>query len=230
MNMRAVGSGASIAAVGANTTPSMLFAARPSAATYTGALIRFTDVGGGTTGTGGGNFYFSNGTRWKPVNGSVLLDSIDTPNAGTASTTPQQLNTTHVAVPAGVIAGFDRMRVWISAQKSGTVDTATITLLWGPLGTTADPVIATLSIATTNTTLGTILEFKRLSATSLQWVSNGTANNSYGGATTSAYPAATTVSNMDSTVMYLSIVQTMSTGVEFATINDYTLEQIASDS
>jgi len=208
----------------------MLWANRPDATLYPGAAFRFTDVGG-NTGTGGGNFFFSNGVRYKTVNGTVTLDTIDTANAGVANTTEQQLNPNAILMPAGLLGATDRLRVYLSASKSGAADTATIRLRIGPLKTVADPLIATISMATTNISFGTLLEFKRISATSLQKQGNGDPAGNYNGMSTTAYAAAVgSLSNFDSVGQYLSITQQMTGGTEFITIQDYTLELFSTDS
>lgn len=208
----------------------MTWIARPSAAAFPGTQIRFTDVGG-NTGAGGGNFFFSNGTRWKPVNEDVLLDSVDTANSAVANTTEQQLNPNHIAIPAGVIGIFDRIRLYVSLSKNGTVDSATINIRFGPLGTVADPILATItSLATTNQSEGFILEFKRTAATAMQKQGNASTDLSYTGASAGAYPAAVTISNPDTNIMYLSITSQMTTGAEVCTLQNYTLELFSTDS
>jgi hypothetical protein len=211
--------------------PSMTWAARKLASLVPGMQVRFSDVGGGSLFNGGGNVLFSTGTRWKPVNGSILLDAIDTANIGVANTTEQQLNPNHVVIPAGLIAGFDRLRVFLAMSKSGGADTSTIRLRFGPLGTVADPVIATItSLATTMQSLGSVMQFKRASATTLQKQGSGDPNLSYDGASTTPYPAAVTISNLDTTPMYLTVSAQMTGGTEFTTLQDLTFELLATDS
>lgn len=215
----------------ASPTPAMLWGNRPAATSANvGRQARFTDVGG-NLGTGGGNFYFSNGTRWKPMNGSIVLDSVDTANAGIANTTEQQLNPNHIIIPAAVIGDFDRLRLWVSMSKSATTDSATIRIRFGPLGTIADPVLSTITtLATTNQSLGFLTEFKRLSSTTMQKQGNASTDISYMGANAAAYPAAVTVSDMNANGMYLSITSQMAAGTEIVTLQDYTLELYATDS
>lgn len=204
--------------------------ARQAPAAANGKVVRMTDVGPGNPGPSGGNFFFSNGVRWKPLNGNCLLDAIDTANSGAANTTEQQLNPNHVLIPAGLIMDYDRLRLWFSASKNGASDSATLRFRFGPLGTAADPVIATISsLAATNQSYGTLLEFKRLSATSIQKQGNADPSASYVGASGGVFSAAVPVSNMDSNGMYLTITAQMSGGTEIPTINDYSLELYASD-
>jgi hypothetical protein len=195
-----------------------------------GRQVRFTDVGGGNPGPSGGNIMWWNGSNWKPVNGNFLLDGIDTKNDGIANTADQNLNPNAVAVQAGLMRDFDRLRLWPTIIKSGASDTATIRLRYGPTKTAAEPIIATIpALAGANQSYGTILEFKRLSATTLQKQGNADASSNYSGASAGAIPAAVTVANMDSNDMFFSIWAQMTAGTEFASVNDYTLELWASD-
>lgn len=216
---------------GTSPTPAILWAARPTpTSANAGRQIRFTDVGG-NVGTGGGNFFFSNGTRWKPMNGSIVLDSVDTANSGIANTVEQQLNPNHILIPPAVIGNFDRLRLWVSMSKNAAVDSTTIRLRFGPLGTVVDPILATITtLATTNQSIGFLLEFKRQSSTTMQKQGNASTDVSYNGASAGAYPAAVTVSDMDANGMYLSITSQLTAGTEIVTLQDYTLELYATDS
>lgn len=209
----------------------MLWAARPAAASSTGRIVRFTDVGGGQAKNGGGNYLFSTGTRWKVLGGSCLLDGVDTPNTSVANATEQQLNPNFAQIPAGVIGLYDRLRLWLTLGKSGGSDSSTIRLRLGPLGTVADPVIAVISsLATTNQSYGTLMEFKRVSATGVQKMGNADPSSSYNGASTAPLSASVTVSDMDANIMVLSITSQMSGGTETVTLQDYTLEIQSTDS
>lgn len=209
--------------------PTLTWANRASAVPT--GQARFTDVGAGSPSNGGGNFFFYNGTRWKPMSGVICLDAVDTANSAVANTTEQNLNPNHVLIPAGVIGDYDRLRMWVSLSKNNTADTSTIRVRFGPLGTTADPVIATVtSLATTNQSLGMILEFKRLSATTIQKQGNASTDVSFNGANAGAYPAAVTVSSMDANGMYVSITSQMTGGTEIVTLQDFALELCTTDS
>lgn len=196
-----------------------------------GRAMRFTDVGGGTLAAGGGTVWIWNGTRWKPQNGNVLLDAIDTANPAVASAAEQQLNPNHAAIPAGVIQQFDRLWLRLSASKDAAVDTCTLRLRFGPLGTTADPVLTTITaLAGTGVSLGVFEEFKRITATSIQKQGNANSASSFNGADTGAFPAAVAVSDMDANIMYFSLTSQLPGGTEIATIQNYTLELYATDS
>lgn len=214
-----------------SATPAMLWAARPTPTTANiGREIRFTDVGG-NTGSGGGNFFFSNGIRWKPVNNSIILDSVDTANSGIANTSEQQLNPNHIVIPAGVIGDFDRLRLWVSVSKDAAVDSTTLRIRFGQLGTVADAVIATITtLASTNQSIGFLLEFKRISSVLLQKQGNASTDASYTGANSGAYPTPVTVVSMNTNPMFLSITSQLTAGTEIVTLQDYTLELYATDS
>lgn len=212
--------------------PATTWANRPLPVTsYPNAIIRITDVGG-NTGAGGGNFFFTNSTRWKALGGNITLDTVDTPNTSVANTTEQNLNPNRIGIPAAVISvNGDRLRFRATLTKSGAADTSTIRLRFGPLGTTADPILATItSLATTSISLGVVMDFKRVSATSIQKEGNASTDNAYGGANAGSFPAATTVSDMDANIMFLSITSQMTGGTETVTLQDYALEFWPTDS
>jgi hypothetical protein len=196
-----------------------------------GRQVRFTDVGPSESGIGGGNILYWTGTRWKPVGSNVLLDAIDTPNVAAANAAEQQLNPNHVAVNAGLLQDGDRLRILLTASKNNTAETCTIRLRYGPLGTTADPVVATVTtLAGASQSLGIQMELKRLSATTIQKEGSADTSNSFGGASASAFPAAVTVSDMGVNPMFMSVTTQMSVGAEIATLQNFTLDLFATDS
>lgn len=206
------------------------WALRPTAANNSN-IIRFTDVGGGTGSLGGGNLFFSNGTRWKPVNGTALLDAVDTANVSIANTAEQQLNPNHVVIPAALVGDYDRLRIKMTLTKSGAVDTATVRLRFGPLGTTADPVIAaTIVLVGANQSYGALIDFKRTAATTLQKLGNGDISSSFSGLLAAVIAAPVTVSSMTTNPMYLTISSQMTTGTETVSLSDYTLYLNTTDS
>lgn len=97
---------------------SYTWANRPAAGDYTGRVIRVTDVG-----VGGGGLFMSDGTYWRPLNGSLVLaaenlsDITTTQGIGTAAIPGWSL-----AIPAGL---FDRpgtsIRGMVRAQLEGTI-------------------------------------------------------------------------------------------------------------
>jgi hypothetical protein len=210
--------------------PAYTWAAKPAAASSAGQIIRITDVSAGQSGSGGGSLFISNGVRWKPLNGEVVIDGIDTPNDGVANTTENIVTPTSVVIPAGLIGNFDKLKLLLTASKNGASDSCTIRLRWGPLGTVADPVISTItSLAGANQSFGSILVFKRTSATAIQKMGSADSAGGFTGPSLTAFAAATAVSNMDSNAMRLTITAQMTGGTEIPTIQDMQLTLSVSD-
>ena len=219
-NIIGVQSDTGVAALAASQLP---WASRPTlGSTIKGAFFA-TDVGGG-------NFFYWNGVRWKVVNGSCILDSIDTANVGTATASEQQLNASHALIPAGVIGGNDRLRITGGFSKSGATDTVILRVRIGSAGTTADPIVATINLAAATLSAGFYLQLKRASATSIRLQGSANTLLSYGSESTSAYAAAVTIPNMDTTGLYISVTAQMSGTTDIPTLQDYTAEIYSTDS
>jgi hypothetical protein len=210
----------------------MMFGDRPLVGPALGKAYRFYDVGGGgaSSPAGGGSFLFSNGLRWKPMNGEAALDAIDTANTSILNAAEQQLNPNHATIPAGLIGDFDRLIVFVGLSKSGATDTKTLRLRYGPLGTTADPLIASVAIAAATLSAGFFFQFRRNSATTLQRMGNtDTAGSGYLGQGTTAFAAATTVSDMDANPMFLTISSQSSGATDSVSLVDMLLKWSATD-
>lgn len=197
-----------------------------------GNIVRFTDVGGGQLNTGGGTLWVYTGVRWKPLNGECLLDSIDTRNTTAGASAQTQLNGNHNLIQRQVIRDFDRFMVWLAMSKAGTVSAATVRIHLGAAGTIADTVIATVTtLAGANQSFGGTLEFKRLSATSVQRQGNADPAAGYTGANAGAYQAAVTLaSSLDTVDQYLSISSQLDAGTEDVAVENYTMRLLATDS
>lgn len=219
----------------------MTWAGLPSASLYNGFVVRVLDAGGGPLNRGGGNFFVSNGLRWKPYNGNIILDTIDTSNAGTANTSEQQLNPNAVVIPAnstvgGVIGANDRIRVTICGSKSAGADTATLRLRFGVgAGTGAskgltDSLLATITIPPTSLTFNFQFIFKRVDATTFQREGITDTTVMFGTGTVTFPTATTLASSLDTTPQFFGITQQMTGGTEFVTIQDYILEHLPTDS
>lgn len=158
------------------------------------------------------------------------IDAIDTANTGLANTSEQQLNPNHRAITSNMIKINDRFELRLTCSKSSTVDSATFRIRFGPLGTVADPIIATINaVATTNQSYGTILQFKRTSLTQVTKLGSGDANYSFSTAAPSAASTPVTVGDMTTLPMFLSITGQMTAGTETPTVNDYTLVVCVTD-
>lgn len=190
------------------------------AADHSGRIFRLTDLGN--------TLFESTGTRWRPVNRTALVGSLDTEQAmrGTAETILYQM-----LFPAGVIKDGDRLRLRMTGGKSGTSETATFNVRFGAAGTVADTALQTFSILTpTNISTGILTDFKRISATSIRKMGQGSQATSYTGPSTGVVLAATTVSSMDGNPMYLTLTNTMSSTVESFTLHDVQVEIASANS
>lgn len=191
------------------------FAALPAASACSGIIAKVSDVGGSA-----GSMWISDGTRWKPLNGSVQL-YVKPARATMAGVTETVLG--QILVPAGVLQDDDRIELKMSFGKSGASETATAKLRVGTAGTTADSLIVSSSLlATTNISAESKLKYRRESATSIQKLGNSaTFTGVEGSITTGAFPAANTVANMDSSAVYFTITGTMSSTVETFALEDF---------
>lgn len=192
----------------------------PSASSMSGKTAWVSDVGGA------GSMWKSNGTRWKPVGGSVFLGQvIDRPS--TSGVTSKNIGS--ILIPAGLIQDGDRLRCTFSLSKSGASETATLAFRFGSVNTVSDASFFTTGgFSGTNQSLGAFVDVLRKSATSMQKLGNGqTMSNAYSGPTTAAFPSAVTVENMDSTAMYLHLMCAMSSTVEVVTLEDMLVELVS---
>lgn len=191
------------------------FANAPLPADYKG-LLYITDIGGGS-------WWVSNGITLSPKSGTITLYDLDTPSAqtlGTAKVMAQNL------IPAGLITNRSRLRITYTFSKSASAETCAHNFRLGLTGTTSDTSIGnTGAPGGTNVAVGNILEFQRLSATSLLRLGMAITGG-YNGPSTTAIPAAVTVPDMDINPLFLSLTSLSSANVEVYTLHDYRVELI----
>ena len=193
------------------------FATLPAAATNAGLTARVTDLAN--------SLWESNGTRWRPVNGRVVLKQLATAYSMSGTTAVKAFE---AVLPAGCLGNGDTLQLRYNLDKSGTAETGTITVRAGAAGTTADTTLSAFApIVTTNISAGILADYKRLSATSLRKMGNGANNSAFAGQSTAAVPAAVAVSSMDAAATYLTIWMVMSAAVETATLHDCILELVS---
>jgi len=212
----------SFSAGGVTTYPvqNFTFSTLPAAASYSGMQARVTDLNNA--------LFESNGTRWKPVNGMAVIASLDTDFTMTGVT---ETIAFQKLLPAGLLKNGDKLRIRCSIGKSGTSETTTLALRLGATGTTADTALQSFgAMATTTVSVGMLDDFKRLSATTIRKLGNGSQLTQYAGGATAATAFPVTVSNMDSTALYLSATLTQSSTVETGSMYDFSLELVASAS
>lgn len=196
-------------------------ASRFPAINNSGRICRITDMNNA--------LFESNGARYKPINAVALIGSLDTEASMTGATETIMFQK---SLPAGVLQNNDRLRVYYTGSKNGVAETATYTLRLGTAGTIADPIIQTFSaLATTQISTGVMQEFKRLTATTIRKLGAGSSATSFtAGGSTAAIATPVSVSNMDSNNMVLTLTMTSSAAVETVTVNDFSVEMLASQS
>lgn len=207
------------------TTPgitSYTFATLPAASGVSGKIARVTDIGPATA----GSLWISNGTIWKPVNGRVTLGTLATrfnQTAGSGEAVAFQ-----VQLPAAFFTSLDRVRIYQTHSKAGATTTGTRTIKIGTAGTTSDAAINGTGgaiLAAANRSIGLIDDISIRSATTAIKVGGGlSSTGTYATVTNSAYPTATTISNISNS-LFVSVTITPGATDDVA-LEDCTMEYI----
>lgn len=177
-----------------NTILSTTWANKP--ASYpVGQSVFITDAGAN------GSHWHYTGSKWRPVNGTYLMSS------ATAQSADIDNNDTIVfqyQLVAGLLQLTDRIRIYTAYSRSGTTDSATVTVKLGTAGTAADQnIISTAALTSTTTHGGAILDWRIESATTIQRLARN--DFGYGGATTNSVNGVNTISNVSNS-LYLSVL------------------------
>lgn len=175
------------------------WASLPAAASYAGYRARVTDGG-----PAGGVYVVSDGTRWKPVNGTANLATLGAAVSGIANTETIVLQS---LLPANFWRNNDNIRLWLATTKNGATDNMNLNVRVGTAGTTADTAVLSLgTMGATILTSGVQFDFKLASATTVQRVGQiASTVGAYSGGSTSAAPAAVTISDASANALYVSI-------------------------
>lgn len=149
-----------------------------------------------------GSVWMDDGTRWKPLNGSAVLATLDAASSNIANTETIVLQT---LIPAGMLKPGDRLRVYGVMARSGTTDTGSFRLRLGTAGTIADTqIFSTGVISGTQRSWSGVYETRLESNISVQPLISA-ALYGYSGSTSSALPSPVTVSSAASNNLYLSV-------------------------
>lgn len=132
-------------------TKTVTWATKPAAAGNTGLVIRVTDVG-----PGAGSYWVSDGTYWRPLNGSVMLanvmGSLAAPVATLTSTTGSKFTLpADIVIPAAMmIPGQCMLDIWGLIHRDNNTATAIAQVHLGTGNTTSDNGAMGLSMAATD--------------------------------------------------------------------------------
>lgn len=217
------GAGGTVYGIGASYT----WATLPAASTMSGVMVFVSDVGGGT-------YWRSNGTRWRPLNNMACLGALGARVSQAGSAEYLYYN---VKVPAGAWKDNDRLRFRFTMTKSSTAETATMRVRVGQLGTVSDAAMylggasatatTSASLATTNNTYGGFFDVKRVSSTSVQKLGSGSFTQPYNGATNAVFASAFAVADMDTNDTYFNLTVSKDAGVEAVALEDMVVELVA---
>lgn len=204
------------------TSVPFTWATKPAAGVE-GRQILITDVANENA------IFIDTGTRWKPVNGRVVLAALDTVSASIANTDTvvfQKL------IPADAWQVGDRLRLRLSTSKSGATDILQLSVRIGTAGTTADTRVwnGSAYLAAANRTGGSDFDIRLESATSVLVLPNsGSTTVSLGHSTVVnvAAAAAVAISSATSNALYVSVsIQSSSTN-DTVNLRDAQLELVA---
>lgn len=181
--------------------PAVTFAQLPSAASAAGRpAYRVTDIGP----AGYGSLWISNGVRWSPLGGRLVLKTLGAPLSGITNT-PETI-AIQALLPAGSWQVNDNLRFWYNPTKSGTTDVCVRGFRIGTAGTVADTQVETGNIiGAGNQTAGTITDLKLVSATTVQKVGQGSASLGTYAIQGAVAPAAVTISSAATNALYVTL-------------------------
>lgn len=179
----------------------------------------------------GGSIWYSDGTRWRPVNSECTLFALtsDVVSSGASEQIHSQFSLPFSANNGSPWQNGDIITFEHDHNKSSTVETSTNKLRCGTAGTVADTDTGMffIGLATSARQGRTSQAIRRVSATSIINASLGGTGTSFG-TSSGASPAAVTVANIDSNTIFLSATVSMSVGVETDTLRTFIAKLITS--
>ena len=195
------------------------WATKPLASVLSGQIF-ISDVGVG------GSYWYSDGSKWRPVGGRVTLKNTISPVTNNGS---PKVILDYATLPAGLVADGDLLEVRYHKERTGgTSDTDATDIMHGyelVAGTCISTGMSTSALATTNISLTNQCLLRKDSATTLRPLTIGGGTGL--GGSTSNY-AAVTVSNMNSGQTYLVITSDLTTaGGEVSVLRGFVVTLIA---
>lgn len=205
----------------AGSITSTTWTARTSAVTAgAGAVIRVSDIGGAT-----GSQFVSDGTNWRPLNGTANLYVL--PSRVTMTGTTETAVASY-PIPIGLLQNGDRIQIRNTFSKTGTSETLTHRYRIGTNCTKADTgAFTSTAMTTVQVSNGFMIDFERASSTTIQRVGNA-GTNPYSGISSLAFPSAITVSSLDSNTVCITTTLMSSSTVETMAMEDMTIQLFAS--
>ncbi|SMF96043.1 hypothetical protein SAMN02949497_3423 [Methylomagnum ishizawai] len=183
--------------------PAFAWAARPSAQSYAGRMIRVTDYG-----VGHGSLWFSDGSAWRLVAPTEIYNAT-TDFVGTyagATLVAQAM------FPAGLLRVGDVLALVIRTLKSGTADAFARNIRFGGTGDIGvDGSVFSLGYGSTNTHTAENPRLKIVSATSIRVTTIGS-TASFSGGTSTVGATDTTIPDITANNNYLSITFNKNSG------------------
>jgi len=192
-----------------------------NAASYNpGQIFHVTDVGVG------GSYWYSNGVRWRAVNGALWLLNLasDVAHDGTTS----QLKMAELPLPAGLIQQGDMLEVHATSDANAGGSTATFTHRLGTAGTTADAQLFQFSQPAGSAVQGSANKrMRRTSATTLRLLDAANAGGLGTGSGVTSTLASVTVPDLDANATKLGLYLAEGTGgVRITTLRGWAVELI----
>jgi hypothetical protein len=167
------------------------------------------------------------GVRWRPVSGCVTLNTLTTVSSNIANS---ETVVFQYQIPANVVQQYDSLRLWFTFTKSGTTDTGLVKVRMGTAGTTSDTqIFAATPLAAANRAGGWVLDFKLISATTIQQLasSNTGAVIGYAQVGNPAIPAAVTITSAVANALYFNLTIAASSTNDTVALQDAHLQYCA---
>ena len=157
--------------------------------------------------------YLSDGTNWLPLSDRMLYDlGSATPPTMTGTT---ELILAQFLIPAGCWRDFQDLWLFMTMKKNGVSENVTGRIRVGTTGTVSDTLVNQgTSLSTTSDASGIQMPIKRISATSIQKLGNGSFGGSLAGASSTDIEPAATVANLDTNAVYVSLSALSSAAAE----------------
>lgn len=187
------------------------WALKPLASILRGQIF-ISDVGVG------GSYWYSDGSKWRPVGGRVTLKNTISPIQNTGAA---KIVLDYATLPAGLWVDGDMIAIDWNLEKTGaTSDTSAHDMALGTVAATPGTAlaVATSALATTSLTLATSHLLRKESATSVRPETLGTATGI--GASTNAGVVVTTA-NMDTQTTYLQLTSDLTAGTDVINLRGF---------